>query len=263
MGFYRGANVVTSGLVLALDAANPKSYPGSGTTWSDLSRDNYTGTLTNGPTFNSANGGSIAFDGVNDYVELTTRNTNLEFQPTQPYSCFVFYRSPLVATSGALIANMDNNGTTYPGWDLWFNNGSTPNTIGMHLISAWSTNCIKIRVDYNFATYANQWVFFGYTYNGSCPTNITDSLNSVNFYLNGVLYTSGKVMADATDGFNTSSETITYNSNQRFRLASRWLSGTATSQAQSTIANVNIYNRALSASEVQQNYNAQKSRFDL
>ena len=68
MAFFRGANVVTDGLVLALDAANTKSYPGSGTTWRDMSGNNITGSLTNGPTFNSANGGSIVFDGTNDSV---------------------------------------------------------------------------------------------------------------------------------------------------------------------------------------------------
>jgi len=254
--------ISTNGLVLSLDAADRNSYPGSGTTWRDLSGSGNTSALTNGPTFSSQNGGSISFDGTNDYVELTTRNTNLEYQPTQPYSCFVFYKSPLLGTSAALIANMES-ATPIPGWDIWFNNLSTANTIAMHLISNWPTNAIKVKVDYNFENYANQWVFFGYTYNGSSPANTTDSLNSVNFYLNGNLYTSGKSMESGTDGFNTSSETITYNVNQRFRLASRWLSGTATSQAQCAIANVNIYNRSLIASEVEQNYNALKGRFNL
>jgi len=64
-------SIVTSGLVLALDAANTKSYPGSGTAWTDLSGNGYTGTLTNGPTYSSSNGGAIVFDGTNDYVALT------------------------------------------------------------------------------------------------------------------------------------------------------------------------------------------------
>ena len=59
---------VTSGLILNLDASNANSYPGSGTTWYDLSGNNKNGTLTNGPTFSAANGGCIVFDGVNDYV---------------------------------------------------------------------------------------------------------------------------------------------------------------------------------------------------
>jgi hypothetical protein len=59
-----GGNIITDGLVLLLDAANSKSYPGTGTTWTDLSRSGNNGTLINGPTFNSGNGGSIVFDGV-------------------------------------------------------------------------------------------------------------------------------------------------------------------------------------------------------
>jgi hypothetical protein len=68
MAFNYSPKIVTDGLVLYLDAANNRSYPGSGTTWVDLSRGNNNGTLTNGPTFNSANGGSIVFDGTNDFI---------------------------------------------------------------------------------------------------------------------------------------------------------------------------------------------------
>jgi hypothetical protein len=60
-------SIVTSGLQLYLDAANTTSYPGTGTTWTDLSGNARNGTLTNGPTFNSANNGSIVFDGVDDF----------------------------------------------------------------------------------------------------------------------------------------------------------------------------------------------------
>jgi len=63
---------VTDGLVLCLDAGNRKSYPGSGTVWTDLSGRGNTGTLTNGPTYSSANGGSIVFDGSNDYVQFSS-----------------------------------------------------------------------------------------------------------------------------------------------------------------------------------------------
>ena len=70
MSFSYSPKVVTDGLVLYLDAANPKSYVSGSTAWNDVSRGGNNGTLTNGPTFNSANGGSIVFDGVNDYVAL-------------------------------------------------------------------------------------------------------------------------------------------------------------------------------------------------
>jgi hypothetical protein len=61
-------DIATNGLLLHLDAGNPDSFPGNGTIWTDLSGNGYTGNLTNGPTFSSANGGSIVFDGINDYI---------------------------------------------------------------------------------------------------------------------------------------------------------------------------------------------------
>ena len=61
MGVTYNPKIATDGLVLCLDAANRRSYPGTGTTWSDLAESN-NGTLTNGPTFDAGNGGSIVFD---------------------------------------------------------------------------------------------------------------------------------------------------------------------------------------------------------
>ena len=67
-----GPDITTNGLILSLDAANRKSYPGSGTTWFDRSGNGINGILTNGPTFSAANGGSLVFDGINDVVNTTT-----------------------------------------------------------------------------------------------------------------------------------------------------------------------------------------------
>ena len=69
MSLNHSPSIVTDGLVLCLDAANPRSYPKSGTTWSDLAGAS-NGTLTNGPTFDSGNGGGIIFDGTNDFIDL-------------------------------------------------------------------------------------------------------------------------------------------------------------------------------------------------
>lgn len=68
MALSHSPSIVTDSLILYLDAANTKSYPGTGTVWSDLSGNGNTGTLVNGPTYSSANGGSIVFDGTNDTV---------------------------------------------------------------------------------------------------------------------------------------------------------------------------------------------------
>jgi hypothetical protein len=63
-------SIITSGLLLNLDAGNTASYPGTGTTWTDLSGNGYNGTLTNGPTYSSSNGGTIVFDGTNDVASF-------------------------------------------------------------------------------------------------------------------------------------------------------------------------------------------------
>ena len=68
MAFNYSPKIVTNGLVLCLDAGNVKSYVSGSTTWTDLSPTQKNGILTNGPTFNSSNGGSIVFDGVDDYI---------------------------------------------------------------------------------------------------------------------------------------------------------------------------------------------------
>ena len=69
MGLTHSPRIVTDGLVLCLDAANAQSYPGTGTTWTDRSTSGNNETLTNGPTFDSANRGAIVFDGSNDRVD--------------------------------------------------------------------------------------------------------------------------------------------------------------------------------------------------
>jgi hypothetical protein len=69
MGIAYNPAIIRSNLVLCLDAANPKSYPGSGTTWTDLSGFGNNGTLINGVGYSSDNLGSLSFDGVNDYAK--------------------------------------------------------------------------------------------------------------------------------------------------------------------------------------------------
>ena len=64
------ANLVTSGLILHLDSSNSGSYPGSGTTWTDLSGNGRNATLINGTQYSSLDGGKIVFDGTNDYDEI-------------------------------------------------------------------------------------------------------------------------------------------------------------------------------------------------
>jgi hypothetical protein len=266
-----GPRIVTDGLVLHLDAGNRKSYPGSSTAWNDLSGNDNHATLSTGPVFSSANNGNFYFGNTSDdYAEVTTRNTNLEFQPTSPHSIITFIKSPSSGFNGPIIANMyqGNNGTyNYPGWDFWFNNSGQTNSISSHYIKSWATNAIKVIADYNYTTNSNKWVMLGLTYDGSCPANTTNTVNSIDFYFNGDLITSGKTY-QIGDGFDNTNQTIVYDTNQRLRIASRWYSGskshTGSVYAPFSMGTIMVYNnKKLSEDEIRQNYNALKGRFGL
>ena len=79
MALAHSPSIVTSGLVLCVDAGNPRSYPGSGTQWNDATSSGFNFTLTNGPTYSSSNLGSFTFDGVNDFANAAN-NTALDTQ---------------------------------------------------------------------------------------------------------------------------------------------------------------------------------------
>jgi hypothetical protein len=110
MAFHCGPrqkSIVTDGLVLSLDAGNANSYPGTGTNWADLSGNGLNGTLVNGPTYNSANLGSIVFDGTNDHV--TVANNSL-LNPTTTISVAAYFNiSSFGINSYAPILLKQNN----------------------------------------------------------------------------------------------------------------------------------------------------------
>lgn len=138
MGTNYSPKSVKDGLVLHLDAANKKSYPGSGTTWLDLSGRGNNATLTNGPTYDLNNVGSIQFDGTNDYATAAS-SSSFAFG-TGDFTLEVWIRSESTASfmhmialpsqgTFALKANVsdraiyyyDPSYTTYgstPGWTL-------------------------------------------------------------------------------------------------------------------------------------------------
>jgi hypothetical protein len=106
-------NPIFDNLILNLDAGLVSSYPGAGTTWTDLSSNAYIGTLTNGPTFNTTKGGSIVFDGTNDYVDL---NSNSIISGNQSFTIESFY-TITGANGGAIFSNY---GPGYTSNTIWF-----------------------------------------------------------------------------------------------------------------------------------------------
>jgi hypothetical protein len=212
-------NVVTDGLVLYLDAANTKSYVSGSTTWIDIAARN-NGTLVNGPTFNGANGGSLIFDGVNDYVlindgiySINGGTLNLWFKRT--------------ATTGIIIGSYGGSGnqrtpTFYQnlsniGWE--FGSLVVKNTGVSFTNNTWFNMSMTFNSSFNVNVYIN-----------SVLTNTETSLNPISFWNQFVVGRYGNF---------------------------------GSSYANGNFSMVQVYNRALSATEVLQNYNALKGRYGL
>lgn len=225
-----GQKIVTNGLVLHLDAAQLRSYPGSGTTWSDLSGNNYNGTLTNGPTFNSANGGSIVLDGVNDYVNLGTF-TNFGSSNRSVEVWFRILSLPISGYDRIIAFPADDTSTDTPAFTIGFGNTTSNFSIGF---GGTPYNGYLSLPAFSLST----WLCVVGTIQG----------NVINGYLNG------NFIAQATNTGTVATNPIGYIGRYNNFYGQ---------YGNADISNVKIYNRALSAAEIQQNYNATKSRYGL
>jgi len=232
MTLGHGPRVITDGLVLALDAADVSSYPGSGTTWTDLSGNGNNGTLTNmdGTNFNSANGGSLTFDGTNEYVNCGNPSS-LNFGTGNFTLSFVTYTTAYGFQGGSYVGK--GNGTTI-GFDFRDANFYVYGTLG--LIARGS-----------FLATLNVWQIHTIVYDSS-------SSPYVKFYKNGT-YTGASTTNNPA---NISSITTSL----PFRIGLSVAGGT-TRYFNGRIPSVQVYNRALTASEIQQNFNALRGRYGI
>jgi hypothetical protein len=236
MALHYSPKIITDGLVLALDAANTKSYPGSGTSINDLSRNVNPGTLINGPTFNSGNGGSIVFDDTNDYINLGNTSI-LNFQWNDPHSIEVWLKR---SNSGsAFIYGKNLSSGTFAGTEFSFNASNliyymirNSNTVSTRLFSQSSS------------TYTDGlWHQFIVTYDGS------GDAEGINLYVDTISDSNVINNGNITGGITSSAIACIGAGNG----ARNFFGG--------NIAITKVYNRVLSSSEILQNYNSTKSRF--
>jgi len=217
------ASVVTTGLQLYLDAGNASSYPGSGTAWTDLSGNNRDGTLTNGPTYSGTNGGSIVFDGTNDFVQCT---------------------GSLTVTAATFVTWIRRNGNqgTYDG--ILFSRGT--NTTGMNFFSS------------NQLGY--HWNDSSSTYNWASGLTIPDATWCM--IAVSVTSTAATAYLCQTSGTTTATNTVNHSSSllNDIKIAQddaggRFFNG--------NIAIALLYNIALSAGQVSTNFEADRGRFGV
>jgi len=224
------SSVVTSGLVLHVDAGNTSSYPGSGTTWTDISGQSINGTLTNGPTYSSADGGYFDFDGSNDYIEFSSQldpiADGLFANSAASWSVSSWF-NPDNVSGGAQSINSKSGGTgTSATYVTFVDSGS-----------------LKVRL------------------RGGGVTTVSSVSNS-NWYEVVVTWdgTTAKAYLNGTFQTNVSVGTRTKQTNS-FKIAA---SGTGTSSLYNgKVSTALVYDKALTAAEVTQNYNALKGRYGL
>ena len=230
MSSLGGPNLVTNGLVLSLDAGNTKSYTSGSTTWFDKSGYGNNGTLVNGPTFDSLNGGSIIFDGTNDRVDCPLSSTIQSINTNNSLTISTFIK---VASSSEYRDFVGVNKTS----------GNNPfalrASIGNVYFFDYEIGGIRTTKLYPGTTsdILNKWV----------QLTATIGENSVKLYLNGIQVGTTTTVSGNIKTIDSGFQIGALGYNVFF----------------GSVSTTQLYNRALTASEVLQNYNATKSRYNL
>jgi hypothetical protein len=232
-----GPNVILDGLVLWLDAANTKSYISGSNIWNDLSRNNYSGSLINGPTFDSNNGGTIVFDGVDDYVQID----NPIILQNQNFSISVWFN--ITSATNIITSMIDYDHAAFQGWVIQSEDATTNR---YYYLAYYNGSSFEPQSNFGVGKGVqltnNVWQNLVYTKNGTAVIG----------YLNGTQVYSA----------TASTSTVSYQPSKNLRIGGA-VSVFANRSFNGRVATTQIYNRALSQQEILQNYNATKTRFGL
>jgi len=244
---YNRQSTVTDGLVLCLDAGNSKSYPGSGTAWTDLSGRGNVMTLLNSPVYSTTNGGIITFDGVDDHA--TNNNTNFSIannlfaDANGSWTVSAWFRFP-TSPSGTRTGNAS--------WSI----------VGRAGGIATGATCVLFvgsATDTTFGSYAPYYcasVIRG-AVTVISPTSVNDNL-----WHNVTVTWNGSAGSAYFDGKSRGALNIGAAAIQTLNVEIG-RTGNSSHLFEGAIPAVSIYNRALSAAEVTQNFNALRGRFGI
>ena len=239
-----GKSIVTDGLIYYMDVANKRCYPGSGLDFTELIAKTSTlsgglSGLKNGTAFSTENKGTFVLDGVNDYIRILD-DAKFSFGDASNDSPF----------SLEFWANMDADGNFrfVSKENEWRLNCVTSGVLRLSLYDSNTSNYIGLESDSVLAAYEGQWINLVATYDGG------GSHTGCTIYVNGsILPTSAK---------NAGSYTAMHNKTSNVWLG-RFRDGGFNAYANGKIAIFKMYNKELTASELLQNYNALKARYNL
>ena len=247
-----GDNVVTDNMVVYLDAGNNSSYSGSGTSWNDISGNSNNFTLTNGPTYSSSDGGSIVFDGANDFATSAINASFFAFG-TGDYSYGVWAKMDSTGNTESLLScGTPDGGGTPNSFQLDFEGA---NTRIRHLFRDASSqrNFLPLGADDAVALVGTDW-FYVMVVNDR-------SENELKMYINSTVLTTGDSNSTYGTGTDVHNFSAASDSNGTFKIG---VNRGGSAFIDGRVAQVHVYKgKALTASEVLQNYNASKSRYGL
>ena len=229
MAFGNGPKIVTDGLVLSLDAADRNSYVSGSTVWNDMSGFNNSGSLVNEPTFSSGSGGSIVFDGVDDYVDCGV--ITILPSGTQNRTLIGWVQDNSLSDYVGDLISMFGYGNDSFGQLFMVSIGGT--TYNNRKIIIWTNTINHIS---SFSINRNEWTHITATVTQDSPNP------RLTIYKNGI-----------SDGGST--KAINTLNTGPFSLADSRTSGTYDKLLNGRISQISVYNRALSVTEIQQNYN--------
>lgn len=239
MSVKSNVGVVTDGLVFYVDAGNQKSYAGTGTTWSDLVGGN-DGTLTNGPTFNSNNAGSVSFDGNDDYVVVSSSSDLTPSSSSYSLSFWLKYNGPALTTSSVIEGVFEKGIYSLTGSEIQITFRGSASYNGIYFRLRDSSNIDQVIPSSDISSIIGDGSFHHY----ACIIDRTS--NSIKIYFDGSL-------VGTTSGLTVASISTTSNI-----FIGRYLTYYGSFQ----MSNIAIYkNKSLTSTEVLQNYNALKNRF--
>jgi hypothetical protein len=239
MGISGGPDLIQDGLVLCLDASDKNSYPGSGTTWYDMSGNNNHFSLINGISYSN---GYMSFDGTNDYA-ISINSINLSSYSSVTVEAI--FKTPTDSTQGMIYEHTPNWNTYAGGFGLYIN--SNGNTLATHL---HHTN--------HNTEGARNYVLSGSS-NWNCHTNIHSKVSDSTGRL---VYGNASLLSfSTTGGYGIGTDT----SAGSFANDYLYIGARAGTGAYFTgyISLLRIYGTKMTNTQISQNYNAQKSRFGL
>jgi hypothetical protein len=228
--------IVTDGLIFNMDAGFTPSYPTTGTSWYDLSSNATTGTLTNGPTYNSANSGSIVFDGVDDYVALGNQSL---WNSSNTLTMAAWINISGIGGSPDIGGIITNQSTGYDFQSMYAQVHANPSQV--YIIYGVSHINPNTEAYVQSIENKNTWLY-------AVATRYFDGTNTtIKLYINGTLKQTSTMPG------------------QQAQTSNNWVLGRfyAGRAMIGNIAIVQVYSKILSEAEITKNYNASKGRFGL